>query len=233
MIRVLRAKGVPSNARKVVNKFQHYKQPSKQPWSLVRTLKVSSIMQKSDLLEAVTGHPLIVAATGGGGVTLLAALYKNPQFWKIIGRATIDRSILILPQKPSHIYQSRKTELDQLNVMVKQLLSSGKGVANVVYVTGQPGHGKTQLVREFGKKYYKKNKRVFYRKQFVGTLNASSKSSLIHSYITLAMELGCANELSSLNSLTGILHVIHVHVMYMYMYMYIDLFYVVNNLLIQ
>ena len=195
MIRALRP-GALSIARRI------------QPCKHARTFRVSSIRQKSELLEAISSHPVIMAITGGGGVTLLTALYKNPQFLKIIGQATSDRSVLMLPQKPSHNYQSRKAELGQLNLMVKQLLSSGKGVANVVYITGQPGHGKTQLAREYGKKYYKKNKGVLFRKLFVGTLNASSKSSLIQSYVTLAIELGCASELSSLSSLTGTVLVI-------------------------
>lgn len=169
-----------------------------------RRLRVSSTRNKLELFETFSSHPLMLAVTGGGGVTLMAALYRNPQFLKLIGEATRDRSVLVLPQKPSHDYQSRKKELETLSRMVKQLKSSHKGVANVVYVTGQPGHGKTQLASEFARTCYKKGRGLVFRKQFVGTLNASSQSSLIHSYITLAIELGCNNELSSLKDLTGL-----------------------------
>ena len=160
----------------------------------------------SELAEAIGEHPTIVAVTGGGGVGLAAAMYRSPQLWKMIAKATSDRSILLLPPKPSHDYQSRAQDIEELQSMMKSLIIQNKGgISQTIYITGQPGYGKTQLAREFAKKYFRKKKGFFFRKLFVGTLNASSRSSFIHSYVNIAMELGCMSELRSLKQLTGII----------------------------
>ena len=148
-------------------------------------------------------YPAILALTGGGGVA--AGLYRSPAFWKLIAKASADNSVLLLPQKPSHSFQTRKHEIQRLQAMFKSLRKqNGKNVSVAVYVTGRPGFGKTQLAREFGKEYYRKNKGFLFKNLFVGTLNAASKSSFLQSYITLALELGCASELKSLESLSGL-----------------------------
>ena len=194
---------------RIIQRCSHLTKPGQRyyPKTSIREFRISTpktSSQLSELFGVIGNNPAIIAITSGGGVGLLAALYKNPHFWKVLATATTDRSVLVLPQKPSHEYQPRESELKQLDQMVKQLTRNNKGkVANVIYVTGQPGHGKTQLVREYAKRYFSKSKRMLFHKQFVGTLNASSKSSLINSYISLAMELGCQNELRSLNQLTG------------------------------
>ena len=79
----------------------------------------------------------------------------------------------------------------------------GSNVTVAVYITGRPGFGKTQLAREFGKEYFRKNKGWLFRSLFVGTLNAASRPSFLQSYITLALELGCVSELKALEGLVG------------------------------
>ena len=156
-----------------------------------------------DVLETIAQHPTVIAITGGGGA--LAALYRTPQFWNVIGNLFVDRSVLMLSPKPSHAFQPRINECRQLHNKIKALSKiNGGSLTQVLYITGRPGLGKTQLAREFGQQYFQKKKGYIFRNLFVGTLNASTRSSFIHSHINLAMELGCSAEIKSLESLTGI-----------------------------
>ena len=157
-----------------------------------------------EIVEAVAHHPGIVAVTGGGGLGIVASLYRSPALWKLIARATGDQSVLLLPQKPSHVYQSRKSEVREIMNKFKLLRKrNGKGLSVAVYVTGRPGYGKTQLAREFGKEFYRQNRGRFFKNLVVGTLDATSSTTLLQSYTTLAIDLGCTSELKALEDILG------------------------------
>lgn len=159
----------------------------------------------TELFESLSQHPAIMAVTGGGGLGLLAALYRHPHFWNFVLRATTDNNVLILPQKPSHVFQPREREMKELQAMLKDLRRRNPGnIAQVVYITGRPGLGKTQIARQFAQQYHARNKGVLFRRLFVGTLNASTPTSILQSYINMTVELGCTTELKALDSLTGI-----------------------------
>ena len=155
-----------------------------------------------EIAESLSHHPGIVAVTGGGGLGIAAGLYRSPALWKLIAKATGDQSVLLLPQKPSHVYQSRKSEVREIKNKFKLLRKrNGKGLSVAVYVTGRPGYGKTQLAREFGKEFYRSNRGWFFKNLVVGTLDATSSTTLLQSYITLAIDLGCTLELKALEGL--------------------------------
>ena len=154
--------------------------------------------------DALSHHPGIVAITSGGGLGVLAGLYRSPAIWKLLARATSDSSVLLLPQRPSHKLHTGRSEVQKLSGMFKLLRKqNGKNAVVSVYLTGRPGFGKTQLAREYGKMYYHKNKGWIFKNLFVGTLVATNKSSFLQSYITLAYELGLESELKALEYLSG------------------------------
>ncbi len=176
--------------------------------SATRTLQTTShcgSFHIHEIADALSQHPGIAAATGTGGIGLLAStLYRSPALWKLIAKASDDKSILLLPQKPSHSFQSRKRDVRRLQSMFKSLRKQNRGnVAVAVYITGRPCFGKTQLAREFGNTYYQRNKGFFFKNLFVGTLNASSKHTFLQSYVTLALELGCGAELKAIENFSG------------------------------
>lgn len=157
-----------------------------------------------DIADALSQHPGIVAVTGTGGIGLLAGLHRSPAIWKLIAKASADRSVLLLPQKPSHSFQSRKHDVRKLQSLFKLLRKQERGnVAVAVYITGRPGFGKTQLAREFGNTYYHQKRGYLFKNLVVGTLNASSKHTFLQSYIALALELGCGAELKALENFSG------------------------------
>ena len=113
-----------------------------------------------ELVDTLSNHSGILAVTGGGGLVGVAAkLYRNPALWKLIESGMSDQSVLLLPQKPSHVYQSRKSEVREIKNKFKLLWEkNGKEVTVAVYLTGRPGYGKTQLAREFGREFYRSNR---------------------------------------------------------------------------
>ena len=114
------------------------------------------------------------------------------------------KSFMCLPPKPSHEVNERKSEVEHLMQMFVDLQNTTEdGSIVTVYVSGNPGCGKSQIAREAGKKFY--DEAVSDGNQetcvFVMTLNAESEQSILHSYCQLARELGVTEY--SLNSITG------------------------------
>lgn len=179
-------------------------EPKNSGQKLLHTSVGTNAASFHEIAEALSHHPGIIAVTGGGGLGIAAGLYRSPALWKLIARATSDQSVLLLPQKPSHVYQSRKSEVREIKNKFKLLRKrNGKGLSIAVYLTGRPGYGKTQLAREFGKEFYRSNRGWFFKNLVVGTLDATSSTTLLQSYITLAIDLGCTSELKVLEGLLG------------------------------
>ena len=106
-----------------------------------------------------------------------------------------DKSILDLPLPPQHHVQPIP-EVKELEKMFESLQKKNpQGIANTVYITGIPAQGKTELARQFGDEYYRKNTGYVNKKVFVGTLNAKSPSELLQSCCQLAQTLGCEKAL--------------------------------------
>ena len=114
------------------------------------------------------------------------------------------KSFMCLPPKPSHQVTERKSEVENLMQTFMDLQNTHEdGSVVTVYVSGNPGCGKSQIAREVGKKFY--DEAVSDGNQdacvFVMTLNAESEQSILDSYCHLARELGVTEY--SLNSITG------------------------------
>ncbi|XP_020900778.1 uncharacterized protein LOC110239405 [Exaiptasia diaphana] len=90
-----------------------------------------------------------------------------------------------LPPKPSHETIPRSNEVDEIMKEMKTLQSRYPNEVTHVYLSGNPGCGKSETARQIGEK-------VFYEtasassKTFVFTLNASSVDTLLRSYINFS-----------------------------------------------
>ena len=137
----------------------------------------------------------------------LATIYKKAE------EGFTREHIKVLPNKPSHVYQPRKSYVDLLDVHTDTLrCNRSKNVVVAAYVKGEPASGKTQIAREFGEKYFEEKKkaveqtimqsvRKFFNKPkrvTVSTLYARSESAFLRSYFRLALDLDCP--LQKLNS---------------------------------
>lgn len=114
------------------------------------------------------------------------------------------KSFICLPPKPSHEVIERKAEAGEIMDLFRDLQEKNDDGSIVrVYVDGNPGCGKSQVVRDVGKKMYDEALTNGDQESctFVMTFNAESTKSLLDSYYKFARELGVTEY--SLTSMTG------------------------------
>ena len=82
---------------------------------------------------------------------------------------------------------------------MEELYSGSSGAVSTVYLSGNPGCGKSQLAREIGQQlFYEQNNDLI----FAATLNTENIETLVDSYLTLGRHLGITEyALTSLESL--------------------------------
>jgi len=124
-----------------------------------------------------------------GTLVTVKNLWKNEKLTEDNGPLLSD-----LPREPNHFFQPRTEEVKKLEEKLHALEKTNPGnVAKTVYITGYPATGKTQLVRQFGRNFFKMNKDKN-RKLFVGKLSADSVSKFLQDYLQVAHNLGCVKE---------------------------------------
>lgn len=89
----------------------------------------------------------------------------------------------ILPQKPYHELKQRTCELDEMTTMFESMenILHDEPAVITLFLTGAPGTGKTELARQFGKKFSKIKPNGKKDPPLVITLNADSAKSLLQS----------------------------------------------------
>ena len=83
----------------------------------------------------------------------------------------------MFPDKPFHVSRTRGKELDE----IKELfcgMNADEHVVRTVYLTGQPGSGKTELARQYGEQFKNATSPGNTSKSLVITLNAKTGESL-------------------------------------------------------
>ena len=109
------------------------------------------------------------------------------------------QSFMFLPVKPSHAVTERKAEVEDIMQMFIDLQNKNdEGSIVTVFVSGNPGCGKSQIARQVGEKFAADNQDG---STFVMTLNAESERSLLVSYMKFARALGVTEY--SITSVTG------------------------------
>ena len=88
---------------------------------------------------------------------------------------------------------------ERITNKMEELYNSSSGAVSTVYLSGNPGCGKSQLAREIGQQlFYEQNNDLI----FAATLNTESIETLVDSYLTLGRHLGITEyALTSLDSL--------------------------------
>ena len=91
---------------------------------------------------------------------------------------------------PPHEIIRRCNDIEKLTKKMQELYDGRNGAVSTIYLSGNPGSGKSQLARQLGKDVYSVGSHDTDGLIFVATLNAETLESLTDSYITLAKKLG-------------------------------------------
>ena len=100
-------------------------------------------------------------------------------------------SFCILPSKPSHDVASRDFEVAEITQQLKQLKSTNGNKLSFLYISGNPGSGKSQLAGLVAEHFFKEVREISCSTSFVMTLNAESQDTLLESYVSFARRLKC------------------------------------------
>ena len=92
----------------------------------------------------------------------------------------------ILPPKPSHDIAARNCEVAIITEVLKQLKETNESRLSYLYISGNPGSGKSQLAGLVAKQIFMESTDAF-----VITLNASNLDRLLDSYVSFARHLKC------------------------------------------
>ncbi|KAL9959596.1 hypothetical protein ACROYT_G032931 [Oculina patagonica] len=100
-------------------------------------------------------------------------------------------SFCILPPKPSHDVAGRDCEVDKITRKLKQLKGANESRLSHLYLSGNPGSGKSQLAGLVAKRFFDEVKEIPSATSFVMTVNAESPDTLLESYVSFARHLKC------------------------------------------
>ena len=105
----------------------------------------------------------------------------------------------ILASCPPHDTIRRSHDIERITNEMQELYKSSSGAVSTVYLSGNPGCGKSQLAREIGQQFFSEQTDNLI---FAATINTESVETLADSYLTLGRHLGITEyALTSLESL--------------------------------
>ncbi|XP_044174645.1 uncharacterized protein LOC114951472 [Acropora millepora] len=93
----------------------------------------------------------------------------------------------ILPPKPSHDIAARNDEVANITQELKRLKETNESRLSYLYISGNPGSGKSQLAGLVAEQIFMESTDTF-----VMTLSASDLDSLLDSYVSFARHLKCS-----------------------------------------
>ncbi|XP_073259113.1 uncharacterized protein [Porites lutea] len=100
-------------------------------------------------------------------------------------------SFCVLPPKPSHEIGGRESEVAKIVQQLRELNESSGNRLSYLYISGNPGSGKSQLAGLVSERFFDDLKEMPGGSSFVMTLNAASLDSLLESYASFARHLKC------------------------------------------
>ena len=92
--------------------------------------------------------------------------------------------------KPSHELIRCSTDVTRIMKKMAELEDGSNEAVSTIYLSGNPGCGKSQIARQLGQEFFDKRSRESEGLTFVATLNAETLETLADSYKNLAKQLG-------------------------------------------
>ena len=94
-----------------------------------------------------------------------------------------------LASTPPHDIIRRSHDIERITKKMEELSSGANGGVSTVYLSGNPGCGKSQITREIGQQFFSERMGDVENLIFVATLNAETIETLADSYMTLGRYL--------------------------------------------
>ena len=99
------------------------------------------------------------------------------------------QSFCFLASTPPHDIIRRSHDIERITEIMKELSSGANEGVSTVYLSGNPGCGKSQIAREIGQQFFSERMGDVENLIFVATLNAETIETLADSYMTLGRYL--------------------------------------------
>lgn len=100
-------------------------------------------------------------------------------------------SFQIFPAKPTHDTVSRTDLISKISKDLQELYTSNNQQLTYLYISGNPGSGKSELARQVSEYFYSNEITNGTEMSFVMTINASDLGSLMNSYVAWCRRLNC------------------------------------------
>ena len=97
----------------------------------------------------------------------------------------------VLPPKPTHDVTGRDSEVSNITQQLRALKCANDDALSTLYISGNPGSGKSQLARLVAERFYDEIKEIPSATSFVMTLNAENSETLLESYVVFARHCKC------------------------------------------
>ena len=97
----------------------------------------------------------------------------------------------VLPSKPSHDVISFDREVAEIMQQLRELKTVNKDRLSYLYISRNPGSGKSQLAGLVAERFYKEIKDLPDGTSFVMTINCESPDTLLESYVAFSRHLKC------------------------------------------
>ena len=100
-------------------------------------------------------------------------------------------SFCVLPPAPSHNTIQRDNEVSDSKQLLHEMKEANDAYLSALYLSGNPGSGKSQLARHIGEKWYNSVITDDGTVAFLMTLNAKNSDTLSESFVAFAQKLKC------------------------------------------
>ena len=150
-----------------------------------RTMEVENIKMQARDLQVELDQTKSTVTLESAKAALVSTKEENKSLTQEISAKL--QPFCILASRPSHDIISRSRDIERITNKMKELNNGSRGAVSTVYLSGNPGCGKSQLAREIGQHFFsEKNDDLI----FAATLNTESVETLADSYLTLGRHLG-------------------------------------------
>ena len=171
-----------------INEIEDVKNQTSFPTKEVETLKKQVRDLKAELDQTKSDLDATKNTLQSTEADLLSSKEENKSLTQEINSKL--QSFCFLSSQPPHEVIRRSSDTDRITCKMQELENGANGAVTTIYLSGNPGCGKSQLARQLGRECFSKRSGEAKGMLFVATLNAESVQTLADSYITLGRHLG-------------------------------------------